>query len=309
VRSIIGAVSAPDAVATPRPATIWTDPRPAARVLRVLLIAAAGVGLLAGIAITAAHLRTDPLADVRAYYDAGARLNAGQPLYPTGADTNTAGFYRYPPLLAIVFRPLALLPYEVVALLWGAAMVVAFALTVRRIGIRENTLIAMGILALPIGWSLAIGQAQVLVTLLMTLGNPVMIALAANLKLFPALLGLWWLGRRDLRNVALLAGWGLGLLGLQFILEPQATIDFFRVTTLEQVGEVNNLSPYALSPLLWLVLVAVGALVTLRLARTRWGWAAAVALSVLATPRLLSYMLMSLLAGLRSPDPPRTIGE
>lgn len=42
-----------------------------------------------------------------------------------------------------------------------------------------------------------------------------------------------------------------------------------------------------------------GVLATLHLAPTRWGWAAAVALSVLATPRLVSYMLMTLLAALR----------
>ena len=70
-----------------------------------------------------------------------------------------------------------------------------------------------------------------------------------------------------------------------------------------QVGEVRNLSPYALSPLLWLALVVVGVGVALRLAPTRFGWAAAVTLSVLATPRLLAYQLSTLLAGLRVPDP------
>jgi hypothetical protein len=40
----------------------------------------------------------------------------------------------------------------------------------------------------------------------------------------------------------------------------------------------------------------------LRLAGTRYGWAAAVALSVLATPRLLAYQLSTLLAGLAAPE-------
>ncbi len=44
-------------------------------------------------------------------------------------------------------------------------------------------------------------------------------------------------------------------------------------------------------------------LLTLRLAPTRWGWAAAVTFSVLATPRLLSYMLMTFLAVVREPRP------
>ena len=77
---------------------------------------------------------------------------------------------------------------------------------------------------------------------------------------------------------------------------------FLRLTNLGQVGAVHNFSPYALSPLLWAALAVVGVAVTLRLGRTRWGWSAAVALSVLANPRLLTYMLMTLLACLRRPD-------
>ena len=37
------------------------------------------------------HLTSDPLADVRAYDDAGSRLNADLPLYPADADPNAAG--------------------------------------------------------------------------------------------------------------------------------------------------------------------------------------------------------------------------
>jgi len=50
------------------------------------------------------------------------------------------------------------------------------------------------------------------------------------------------------------------------------------------------------------VLVVVGAIATIRLGPTRYGWPAAIALSVLATPRLLAYQLSTLLAGLRAPD-------
>ena len=68
-----------------------------------------------------------------------------------------------------------------------------------------------------------------------------------------------------------------------------------------QVAEAGNhdLSPFALSPLLWAALVVAGVACAWRLGRTRWGWAAAVALAVLASPHLFSYMLMSLLACLR----------
>jgi hypothetical protein len=94
----------------------------------------------------------------------------------------------------------------------------------------------------------------------------------------------------------------VGLIALQFVLEPQATLDYLGFLSLEQVGEVNSLSLYGISPILWAISVVVLLIVALRLAPTRWGWAAAVALSVFATPRLLNYQLSTLLAGLGGPD-------
>lgn len=267
------------------------------------LFALAVVGALAGIYLLWLHLTSDPLADVHAYYDAGARLNAGQPLYQPGADPDLAEFYRYPPLLAILFRPLALLPFDLAAGIWEVLVLAAFGVTLWRLGVRRPaTWLAVGMLGIPIAWALAIGQAQSIVTLLLTLGNPWAVALAGHLKLFPLLVGLFWLGRRDWRNLGWFVAWTVGLGVLQLVLEPANTLAFLGLTNLGQVGSVHNFSPYALSPLLWAALVIAGVVVTLRLSRTRWGWSAAVALSVLATPRLLTYMLMTLLACLRRPD-------
>src|ERR1019366_8864398 len=106
---------------------------------------------------------------------------------------------------------------------------------------------------------------------------------------------------RDWRNLCRFVAWSLALVVVQLILEPSGSVAFPGNTNLSQVGEGNHLSPYAVSPLLWLVFAAAGLLLTLRLAPTRAGWAAAVALSVLATPRLLEYMLMTLLAAIRRP--------
>ncbi len=269
-----------------------------------VLFAAAVLGILIGINTFLLHLGNDPLADVHAYYDAGSRLNAGAPLYDQAATTNDAEFYRYPPLLAIAFRPLALLPFETAALIWEAIVVVSLVLLLVRLRPGFRGWLLFGMLAMTILWSLAIGQAQVPMTLLVALGAPWSIALAAHLKILPALVAIWWIGRRDWRSLARFAAWMIGLGVVQLALEPAATLAFPGVFNLGQVGEVRNWSPYAVSPWLWLALVIAGAVAAWRLAPTRWGWAAAIALSVFATPRLLLYQLMTLVAGLRPPSPP-----
>jgi hypothetical protein len=290
--------------------TTTSDPAPATRDwlrlgLRVVAIILAGFGLLLGVEVLILHLTTDPLADVHAYYDAGARLNAGLPLYEQTADPNGSYYYFYPPLLAILFRPLALLPFTTAALIWEAILIAATVLTFRRIGLREPVLFATCLLALPLLWGLAIGQAQALVTLLLTYGTPFGVALAANLKIFPGLAAIYWVGRRDWRRLGQFAGWMVALIGLQFVLQPADTIAYVSFLRTDLVANVQNLSLYAISPALFGVSVVVMALVALRLANTRWGWPAAVVLTVFATPRLLSYQMSTLLAAFRPPDPPR----
>jgi hypothetical protein len=285
-------------VATPDRLAAFDTPN-----VRRVLVLGAVVGLLLGIETVVLHLTTDPLADVHAYYDAGARLNAGLPLYEQPSTTNDADFYRYPPLLAIAFRPLAMLSFEAAAAIWMAFLFVCLGATIVRLGARRrSTWIVMGMLALPTGWSLAIGQAQVVVTALAALGGPWAIALATNIKVFPALVAVWWIGRRDVRSLGWLAAWLAALIAFQFVVEPEATVAFFQTLGLGQVGNVENRSIYALSPILWAIAVLAGTVVAWRLAPSRWGWPAAVALSVLATPRLLIYQLSTLVAGLREPN-------
>jgi len=272
------------------------------RIGRLSLAGLAFFGFLVGLELALIHLAQDPLSDTRAYYDAGARLNAGIPLYDQPASTNEAAFYRYPPLLAILFRPLALLPYGVAAAAWETIVVATFALTLYHLGLRRpRTWVLVGLLGLGIGWSLSIGQAQVPVTYLVAIGTPLSIALAGQIKVLPVLVAVWWIGRGDWPSVRRFVAWSGLLVVLQLVLEPAGTLAFPGQFGLAQVGEVRNWSPYAISPWLWAGLVAIGIVVALRLARTRYGWAAAVALSILATPRLLLYQLMTLLAAAREP--------
>ena len=205
----------------------------------LIFIAAAVLGLVIGLDTLVLYLQLDPLADVRAYYDAGARLNAGIPLYEQTATTDEAGFYRYPPLLAIAFRPLAMLSFEHAALIWEALLIALFLATLARIGLRNRwTWIVAGWLAAPIAWSLAVGQAQVAVTFLVAVGSPWAIALAGQLKLLPILAAVYWVGRRDVAALSRLVAWSLGLALLSFILEPGGTIAFLTFPELGQVGNI-----------------------------------------------------------------------
>jgi hypothetical protein len=272
------------------------------------LFVIAVLGAAAGVAVAWMHVLGDPLADAHAYYEAAARLNAGQPLYPPGIDPNSNHIYLYPPLLAVLLRPLALLPYEWFALVWELFVVGTFVVLVRYLGVRRrSTWIAIGILGLPIGWALSVAQAHVPMTLLLAIGQPWSVAVAANIKLFPAVIVLYWLGRREWQSAAAFVLWA-GLIALaQLAIEPGGTIAYLRQLGLEQLGEegvLHNISPFTVSPVLWLVLAFLGCALTIVAARYRVGWAVAVGFATLAPPRLLVYMLTGLLAAVRQPRAP-----
>ena len=163
-----------------------------ARSVSLGLFAVAVLGALVGIYWLWLRVTSGPLNDVQAYYWAGTRLNAGLSLYPPDQSVATPLGYPYPPLLAILFRPLALLPFAAAAAIWEVVVIASLVATVWWSGLRRReTWLALGIFALPIAWCVAIGQAQVPLTLLTAIGAPWSIALAADIKLFPALIALW----------------------------------------------------------------------------------------------------------------------
>jgi hypothetical protein len=272
------------------------------RTTNLVAFASAVLGALVGLYLFVLHATTDPAADVHAYYEAGARLNAGEPLYAQSASVTGSHYYFYPPLLAVAFRPLALLPFEVAATIWMVVVVASLVGSVWLAGVRNRwTWYVLGWLAAPIAWSLVIGQAHIIVMYLLTLGTPFGLALAGHLKVFPALAAIYWLGRRDWQMLGRFVLYCLGLTALSFVLEPSGTIAFLSFPNLELIGEVTNLSPYAISPALWAVTVAALAIAALLLARTRFGWFLALLLSVLAAPRLHLYQFSSLFAIRRVP--------
>ena len=123
----------------------------------------------------------------------------------------------------------------------------------------------------------------------MALGAPWALALAANLKVFPALAAIWWVGRRDWRSLGWFAAWLVGLGVVQLVLEPADTLAFPGFLGLDQVGDVEQrLAVRDLAVAVGGRSSSPGSSSRGGSRRRRWGWAAAVALSVLATPRLLA---------------------
>lgn len=283
---------------------------------RVAVLVLAGLGILFGLAVLVWHLATDPLGDVHAYYDAGARLNAGLPLYAQSVSTSAADFYRYPPLLAILFRPLALLPFGVAAVIWECVVVASFVWTLLLLGRRTSVVVALALVAVPLAWCLAIGQAEVVMLLLVTIGSPLSIALGASVKLLPIFFGIYWVGRRDRRRLGELAVWLLVLAGVQVILEPSGSLAYAEFILAGQGTGGGDVSLFGVSHVLWLAVVIVVGVVALIGARTRYGRALAVAFMLACSPRLLVYQVGMALAALRRvpalteqrAEPPEIVG-
>jgi hypothetical protein len=291
----------------------WKRRQAQLRIVNLALFALAVIGAAAGVAVAWMHVLGDPLADAHAYYEAAVRLNQGQPLYPPNLNPNENHIYLYPPLLAMVLRPLALLPYEAFALIWELVVVASFVWLLQHLGVRRrSTWIAVGLLGVPIGWALTIAQAHIPMTLLMAMGQPWSIALAANLKLFPALIALYWLGKRDWESLLAFLVWSALLIAAQVVLDANDTFAFVKAVGFDQTGDpgvLRNFSIYTISPIAWVGLLLAGCLAILASARTRWGWAVAVTVATLSPPRLLTYMLTSLLAGVRRPREAREPDE
>ena len=98
-------------------------------------------------------------------------------------------------------------------------------------------------------------------------------------------------------------GWRAGLGVLSLLRGPRGTIAFLGFTDLAQVGNVENRSLYAISPILWAASTTILVALALRFAPTRAGWALAICLVVFASPRLLLSQLSTFQAAERRAAP------
>ncbi len=246
------------------------------------------------------------LTDLKAYLEAGRLLaSGGNPFDVALLERGLPYHYHYSPWFAAVFVPLTALPVELVRIGWSALLVAASGAALIPLA-RSHGAAAIPLLAL-LGFLMlnlvAEGNVQplLLAGLVWTLerrAGPVMIGIAASLKIAPILLALVYVGRGEWRRA------GVAALVTATLAAP--TLLFGLPETATATGGTGL---FTTAPVLWAVLVLAAVAATGLLARTRFGWLAAATATVVALPRLLVFDVTNLLAAVPAaahlPEPMR----
>lgn len=270
------------------------------RAVRLIAITAAVLGVIVLIgAAFSSHVQPD--AD--AYWHAALRLRDGQALYggPRGDETE---IYRYAPWFAFAWVPLTYLGQDAAYVVWRGILLASTLLAIWPLvrkpspaaitlallmgGLMVSNLPAANVTPLVVG-ALVVG--------LRSRAGPILLGLAASLKLFPLVLLAGYLAeRRWLAAVvatAMTAVLWLSLLAFDLRLYLEMGSPTFYV---------GGISLFAVSPLLWLPVAAATAAIVVWLAfrGSPWTWLAAGAAIPLAVPRVwlpdAAYVLVGLVA-------------
>lgn len=266
--------------------------------LGVAAAAALGLFLLFVVATTAWQY----LNDEYAYWLAGERLLAGEPLYDPAATPNEPYAYWYPPPLAQVLAPLtAVVSADLFAILWTALLLACLWWLGGR-----NVLVALALVAfLPVAVELRVRNVHLVIAVLAVLAlrrSALWWIPAAAIKITPVL-GIGYLaaaGRwREALRVAVV---GAAVLAVSVVLAPGAWMEFLSV-----VGARAGTDGGSWLPIPFAVRFAAGAVLALvagRLAATasledrsaRGAEALLVVALVIANPTLWTTALSMLVA-------------
>ncbi|GAA5119225.1 glycosyltransferase 87 family protein [Pseudonocardia adelaidensis] len=259
--------------------------------MRHLLAGAAAVVLVAQAVVFAlwpgAHAL---LIDLQVYRAGGGHVLAGEPLYAGGVLLDLP--FVYPPFAAALFAPLALLPPDLLKVLWTGAGIALLAYVVRRCAPRAGwpaaVLLAVVATALdPVRTTLYLGQINIVLLALVVgdlLGRPgsrlrgVGVGLAAAVKLTPLLFVVYLVATRRWRAAATALATFAAAAGLGFVLAPADSAAFWLEGTFaaaDRISDVAGPSNHSLNGVLsrlgveglpWLVGAAVLGAVTIVLA-------------------------------------------
>jgi alpha-1,2-mannosyltransferase len=230
------------------------------------------------------------LIDLQVYRAGGEHVLAGDPLYEGGVLLDLP--FVYPPFAAVVFAPLALLPLDLLKVLWTGAGIALLAYVVHRCAPRAGwpvvVLVAVVATALdPVRTTLYLGQINIVLLALVVgdlLGRPgsrlrgVGVGLAAAVKLTPLLFVVYLAATRRWRAAGTALATFVAAAGLGFLLAPADSVAFWFDGTflaadrISAVGGPSNhslnglLSRFGAEGLLWFAVAAVLGVATIALA-------------------------------------------
>lgn len=264
-----------------------TQPRGKVRIARTVALAVV-IGI--GIFNVYQAVTNWTLSDGWAYWNAALRLRDGLPLYPLLTNVDQSDVYRYAPWFAWVTVPVSLLPIKVAAALWSSVLLIATAIALVPL-VRARAWMLLALFAPILVGISASGNVQPIIVAALMWGverrsAPIWVGAAASLKIFPILFVVVYLGRREWTRAAhtVLVAAALWVPALLYDLRNYPT------------GAGQAASLLAL-PAVWAIVVGAGLLLTLRLARTRFGWLAAATTMVLSLPRIFLYDVTFLMVG------------
>ncbi|OBB75735.1 mannosyltransferase [Mycobacterium sp. 852014-52144_SCH5372336] len=230
------------------------------------LAAAAPVLLVISIAARLAWTYLVPnganFVDLHVYVGGAGTLDQPGALYDYVYAEQTPDFplpFTYPPFAAVVFYPLHLLPFGLVALLWQLGIIAALYGVVRisqRLlgsGDRRTAMLwtAVGIWLEPLRSTFDYGQINVVLVLAVLYAvystrwwlSGLLVGVAAGLKLTPAVSGLYFLGARRWGAVIFSAVVFVATVGISALVVGDETRRYFT----ELLGDANRVGPVGTS--------------------------------------------------------------
>ncbi|MEU7812941.1 glycosyltransferase 87 family protein [Pseudonocardia sp. NPDC049154] len=195
--------------------------------------------------------------DLQVYRAGGEAVLHHRPLYAGGVLLDLP--FVYPPVAAVLFVPLTLLPLPLLKILWTALGVVLLVVVVRRSAARAGTVLPAGTVALlvaaalwldPVRTTFYLGQINVVLLALVLLdltGRPSRwrgagLGLAAALKLTPLLFVVYLLlvGRR--REAAVAVGTFVAATGLGFAVAPAESVQYWVRGTFAAANRISDVA-------------------------------------------------------------------
>lgn len=200
--------------------------------------------------------------DLHVYVGGAATIGTGASLYDYVYADQTPDFplpFTYPPFAAIVFAPLHMVPFGLLAFAWQIGIIAALYgvvwLSLRLLGSSDDRLAmlwtAIGIWTEPLRSTFDYGQINVILVLAVLCAvyssrwwlSGLLVGLAAGIKLTPAVSGLYFLGARRWGTVVFSAVVFFGTVGLSLLVLGDQARYYFT----DLLGDASRIGPIGTS--------------------------------------------------------------